>query len=229
MFGMCDFEYRYASGGSGRVRADKLWRAAELAREDAGDLLGLGVLLRCTTQSQCRHPAGWTLVGLPGQDARTSLTGSAQGRPPETDADKSGASAAAGLSATRQAQREDDFAESTDEDVVLRTVGVVFDGGLGAQGVPPESWYEHALGALGSELRAGADGSIAVLREEEWEYPAAEDVLAVVDETAALLVEVGAFGGDFFTALTLAERGALREATGAIAHVSQASSRLRRN
>ncbi len=227
LFDTCDFEYRHASGITGRVRADELWCAAERTRGDAGDMLGLGVVLRCLSQSNCRHPSGWTLVGLPGQDARTSRTGLPHTRPPETDLKDFETSTGARLSAVPSPH--DDFSGREDEDVVLRTMGVVFDAGLCAQGLPPESWHAHALGALGDELRAGDGGfCTAVLREEDWDSPSAEDVVGVIEATAGMLVQVAERGAEFFAALTLAEREVLRDAAGAIARVSQASSRLRR-
>ncbi len=109
------------------------------------------------------------------------------------------------------------------DEVVLTSVGLIFDGGLCADGVPADEWSDYAAGAVDV-----ADGVyLATCTSEEWEGPQAVEVVAVVSAVGGLLYEIHDRGATVFDALSGEDRNRLLRASELIEAVARPSRDLR--
>ncbi len=104
----------------------------------------------------------------------------------------------------------------TEEEVVLTSIGLVWDDGLCAEGVPREDWGVYAAGAV-----CGADLRLATFPTAEWEAPEAAEIAAACGSIGYLLEAVAELGTSAFADLTPQAREQLTQAAGAITGVAR--------
>ncbi len=116
----------------------------------------------------------------------------------------------------RPKEQQVDLRDDDVDEVVLQTVGVVFDGGLCCSD-PAERWSAYAAGALGDELRGGdpVEG-LATLPEDQWESVQARAVVAVAGALWILLNAVQERGEPALLLLTEEQTASLHEAAALI-------------